>query len=299
MAAYDASHILLATLGGQPQVVTFTLDLLLRRGIPIGEVHVIHPAAYPNVKQAIARLNAEFVGDRYMFAGETRTIHFRQHVLRYYGNTIDDIVDEQTANGALDTIGELIQELKQRQYTVHFSVTGGRRLMTVLSFSAALLYFKPADQLLHLYTPQPVQERAKRERLMHVVPEDGVRLIEVPFARAAQPILSHLLTSSTSTVVPATTVIVEQNTLQESEEHVLCKQVVDAIKGRPLTVLKKLAKGKHPTIVARELGLGTSTISTYTNAIYRECRNVWNVPEQERVDYRFIHAKFAHYFSDD
>lgn len=41
----DHPHILVATLGGQPQIVTFTLDLLLQHGFPITDVFVIHPKA--------------------------------------------------------------------------------------------------------------------------------------------------------------------------------------------------------------------------------------------------------------
>ena len=36
----DHPHALVATLGGQPQVVTFTLDLLLKNGYPISDVFV-------------------------------------------------------------------------------------------------------------------------------------------------------------------------------------------------------------------------------------------------------------------
>src|SRR6478672_7294234 len=96
------THTLLATLGGQPQVVTFTLDLLLQRGIPISEVIVIHPASNENLQYSIERLNQEFLGDYYREGG--RTIHFRRHILNQYGQPIEDIVDERTAEGALDTI---------------------------------------------------------------------------------------------------------------------------------------------------------------------------------------------------
>ena len=62
----DHTHILLATLGGQPQVVTFTLDLLLNEGFPINEVMVIHPkASQPRLQRSLACLSAEFVGDYY------------------------------------------------------------------------------------------------------------------------------------------------------------------------------------------------------------------------------------------
>src|SRR5256885_2290031 len=106
---------LVATLGGPPPNVTFTLGLLLKRGISIYEVIVVHPAASPYIQQSLERLNAEFVGDRYIFEGRSLTIHLRQQVLTHYDSVIDDIVDETTASGALDTIGELIRSLKRQQ----------------------------------------------------------------------------------------------------------------------------------------------------------------------------------------
>jgi CRISPR-associated protein Csx14 len=64
------THTLLAPLGGQPQIITFTLDLLLRRDFPISEVIVIHPhAAQKRLQQSLELLNAEFAGDRYLFNG--------------------------------------------------------------------------------------------------------------------------------------------------------------------------------------------------------------------------------------
>src|SRR5690348_919548 len=138
----ERKHTLVATLGGQPQIVTFTLDLLLNRGTPIEEVIVVHPASSPDLQQSLQRLRAEFVGDRYLFEGRSLCMRFRQQVLSHHGLIIDDIDDETTASGALDTIGEMIRELKQQRHIIHFSITGGLRLMAFLSFSAALLYFE-------------------------------------------------------------------------------------------------------------------------------------------------------------
>lgn len=286
-------HTLVATLGGQPQIVTFTLDLLLKRGVPIYEVIVVHPVASPHIQQSLARLNAEFVGDRYTFEGCSRTIHFRQQILSHYDSIIDDIVDETTASGALDTIGELIRSLKRQQRIIHFSISGGRRLMTFLSFSAALLYFETPDELLHLYTPEDVKERVDKSGAMHVAPEDGRRLIEVPFARAAQPFLALMLNHTTSDTIQT------QREQQKAEEQKRCQQVVDALTAaRSREVLRAIAQGLHPRKVADALHLDPSTISYYAGKVYRECRNVWDVPEDMRLDYHFVQAKFANYFYD-
>ncbi len=59
----DDRHILLATLGGQPQVVTFTLDLLLEKGFPISDVMVIYPQpSQPRLQHSLTCLTREFVG---------------------------------------------------------------------------------------------------------------------------------------------------------------------------------------------------------------------------------------------
>jgi len=295
MSRPDSTHVLLATLGGQPQVVTFALDLLLQRNIPIHEVIVIHPASHPGLEQAIARLNAEFVGDCYKTDKQTITIHFRQQVLRHYGVPIDDITDEQTAEGTLNTIDELIRELKRRRSTIHFLIAGGRRLMSFLSFSAALLNFDLTDHLWHIHTPETVQERARGGAIMHVAPEDSVRLIEVPFTRAASSILKRILQDK---VPNAGTAIRLENEQSDAQERARCDQVVNAIKPAPLKVLRAFAKGLHPQKVAEELCISPKTVSSHTNILLRECRNVWPLSENERLDYRFLQWKFATYFND-
>lgn len=286
-------HSLVATLGGQPQVVTFTLDLLLRRGIPIYEVIVVHPASSPSIQQSLERLDNEFAGDRYTFEGQSLNICLRKQVLNRYKTIIDDIVDETTATGTLDTIGELIRSLKKECRIIHFSISGGRRLMTFLSFSAALLYFDSRDELLHLYTPEDIKERVDANREMHLSPGVGQRLIEVPFARAAQPVLAWMLNRSPSDTIQT------QREEQQAEERGRCQQVVDQLAKKQLQVLRLLAQGMHPSEVAEAMNIRSSTISSYTNPIYGICRNVWDVRDNEQVNYRYVQMKFASFFSDD
>lgn len=295
MSGPDSTHVLLATLGGQPQVVTFALDLLLQRNMPIREVIVLHPVSHPGLQQAIICLSAEFVGDRYKTDTQTITIHFRQQVLRHYGTPIDDITDEQTAEGALNTIDEIIRELKQRRATIHFLIAGGRRLMSFLSFSAALLNFDSADRLWHIYTPEAVQKRVRGGAIMHVAPEDGVHLIEVPFARATPAILRRILQNQ---VPNAGTAIRLENEQQDAQERAQCQQVVDQLTPRELEVLQAFARGLHPLKVASELHISLATVSSHTNVLLREYRNAWSLPESERLDYRSLQWKFATYFSD-
>src|SRR5579872_2657926 len=179
LVVLEHKHVLLATLGGQPQVVTFTLDLLLKN-FPISEVMVIHPEAVrPRLHHSLACLNAEFTGDFYTAA--QRTIHFRSHVLYLDNAPIDDITDDAHADGTLDTIHQLIGDLKRKGYYIHLSVTGGRRLMALLAISVASLNFDRYDHIWHIYTPDHVKEQAKDGKRMHVPDDSGVRLIKGQF----------------------------------------------------------------------------------------------------------------------
>ena len=175
-----STHTLLATLGGQPQVVTFTLDLLLQRGFPISEVIVIHPAASdPRLQHALRCLSAEFVGDRYGASGQT--IRLRSQVLHLDNEPLADIVDEVSAEGALNTIHQLISSLKCQQRCLHLSITGGRRFMSSIATEAALLNFTHSDHIWHIYTPEAIQRQANEGTLMHIPPQKGINLIERRF----------------------------------------------------------------------------------------------------------------------
>src|SRR6266516_7432883 len=295
MSGLDHTHVLLATLGGQPQVVTFTLDLLLQRNIPISEVNIVHPAAKADssIGRSVERLITEFPGDHYKRDG--RIIHLRRHVLRYYGQPLDDIIDENGADGALNTMYELIRSLKQRQCTVHFSITGGRRLVSFLSISAAILSFDHADRIWHIYTPEAVQQRVRGGEDMHVSPGDGIRLIEVPLARLSQTLLSQLLDTNTS----ARELIHSEKELVEAEERARCKQVEQALTKRALEILRTFAQGMSPQEVAEKLGITLSTVSTYTTKIFDECRAAWDMPNDHPLRYYFLREKFKKYFGFD
>ena len=281
MTGLEPTHTLLATLGGQPQVVTFTLDLLLQRGIPIREVIVVHPASYGNLQDTIVHLSAEFPGDRYRRTGEL--IRFRRHVLEQYNTPIDDIVDDRSADGVLNAMDEIIRELKDQGRIIHFSITGGRRLMGFLSFSAALLNFDHMDRLWHIHTPEDVKKRVRDGACMHVEPDDNVRLIEVPFARLAQPVLTRLLSTDN-----ARTIITMQEQQAKAEQQRRVHELFEKITPMQRKVLQLFIRGLTPQEVARELGISIKTVSSHTTVLLRESRNIWNIPDDKKVDYRFF-----------
>src|SRR5579859_3052985 len=276
-------------LGGQPQVVTFTLDLLLRHDFPIREVIVIHPhAAHPRLQHSLACLNAEFDGDCYRFDDQVITCHFRPKVLELDAMPLDDIADSTGAKGARETIYHFIQELKRQPRHIHLSVTGGRRLMSLLAISAAQLKFDPFDHIWHIYTPEAVKEQAREGKLMHVPPDADIKLIEVPFI----PLGAYF--AGIEQVAESTQAVQHHMDVQERRR---CERVEQALAHkRPLDILKAYACGMSPQEVASALNIAPSTVSTHTTRIFDECRIAWDLVEDHPLTYHFLREHFGMYF---
>ncbi len=282
----ERTHILLATLGGQPQVVTFTLDLLLKE-YPISEVIVLHPkASTDRLRRSVACLQAEFVGDYYRVA--ERVIHFRSQVLQVDGQPMDDIATNLHADGTLDTIHQLIGDLKHQGHHIHLSVSGGRRLMSLLAISVATLNFDRYDHIWHIYTPQEIRDRAYQGAIMHVPPDAGVRLIQGPFIALGNYTYSHAPSFRTAQQ--------EQLSQMEAQERTHCTQVVNEASPSQRRVLQAFGKGLRPQQVAIELGISLATVHSHKTVLLQLCRNTWNIQADEPLGYHFLQTKFAGYF---
>ncbi len=289
MPGTEYIHVLLATMGGQPQVVTFTLDLLLQRNIPISEVNIVHPST-PRINHAVELLNNEFRGERYR---NKHAIRLHSHVLLHEGWPLEDLNDETSADDVLNTMHDLIRNFKERHCIVHFSITGGRRLMSLLSMSAAILSLDLDDHMWHIYTPDTLRERAKSGTILHAEPEEGVRLIEVPLTRLSEDVRSKL-----SLDASAREIIRAQEAQAEAEERARCERIVTHLTPRRLEVLMAFAEGLHPAGVAEKLSISMPTVSTHTTVLLALCRDAWPMREKERLDYRFLQLKFARYFRE-
>src|SRR6266566_4368263 len=265
MLGSEYTHTMVATLGGQPQVVTFTLDLLLREGFPISEVFVIHPKPSDSrLRHSLACLKAQFIDNRYQIDGRTINCRFNSRILRLNNIPQEDILDETSANGAQDTVYHLIRELKQqRQCIIHLSVTGGRRIMSLLAMSAAQLNFQHMDHIWHIYTPEEFRQQANEGAIMHSSPEDGVHLIKVPFVPwgAYFPNLPQSPQVSAQAVLH--TQIAQMDAQLDTSEHKRCKYVINMLTKRQREVLRAFTKGLTRQEVADQLGISKKTVDTF------------------------------------
>lgn len=280
--------VLAATLGGQPQVVTFALDALLNQGHTIDEVVVVHLGGV-RYRQAFLRLAEAFPGDRY----QGQPCHFRGVAVRRQGRVLDDIHDTGDGDALWRTIHELVATLKAGEQRLHLLLTGGRRLMALMAVSAAMLHLEHGDKVWHLYTPDAVRERARDGALLHVAPADGVRLIEVPLAPlgAYFPGLRPLLNAAPAEV------IADRTRWLDRAEQERCQAVISRLTMRQIEVLQALAAGLSPQEVASRLSITIGTVDAHKTAILGECRNVWGLPPEQRLSYHFLRDKFGRYYA--
>jgi CRISPR-associated protein Csx14 len=290
MMMMQTESTLVTTMAGGPQIVTFALDDLLRRGEVIGEVIVVHlaPQADPLTAQALVKLAAEFLGDSY--AGRPCRLQF--FPLRHKGKKLDDIRDEAGANAAWNGIYELIAGLKAQKRHLHVCIAGGRRMLALLAMSAAMLHFDHNDCLWHMYTPADFIERSSDGAIMHARPQDGVRLIQVPLVPwgAYFPGLRSLTQASPMDVITA------QTQWLDTAGRARCQAVVEHLTSRQLEVLRAFAAGQNPQQVAETLCVTVKTVHAHKTVILSECRNAWELPDGTWLDYHFLREKFGRYF---
>jgi CRISPR-associated protein Csx14 len=281
-----ADSVMIATIGGQPQVVTFALDDLVQKGEAICRVIVVHLAPEAGSRRtstALARLTDEF-------AGNPCRLEF--FPIRHGRDRLDDIRDEIAANVAWSAIYKLIADLKAQGHHLHVCISGGRRMLALLAMSAAMLHFDHNDRLWHLYTPPDFLERARDGAIMHPRPEDGVRLVQVPLMPwgAYFPALRTLADASPLDAVAA------QVQWMDTAERARCRRVAEQLTSRQLDVLRAFAAGQNPQEAAETLCVTVKTVHAHKTVILGECRNAWELADHAPLSYHFLRDKFGRYF---
>lgn len=296
----DDAKTLVTTMGGQAQVVTFALDWFLAQGEAIGEVVVLHLSPDdPRVGKALAQLAAEFAGDRYAHAGQP--LRFR-HVSVIDGRgPLLDIRDEAAAEATWQAVYGTIADLKRGGRVLHLCVAGGRRIMGLMAASAAMMHFGHRDRLWHLYTPDELRKRAFEGAVMHAGPAGGVRLIQVPVVPLGiyLPGLPALARQGEAGPPASEREVGRRVQVMDEAEQQCCMAVCERLTGRQRQVLELFAQGLSPQEAGERLCISLNTLNTHKTAILAECRNVWALDSERKLDYHFLHVKFGLYFGCD
>jgi len=285
------THICVATLGGQPQVVTLALDALLAHGYTINEVFVIHLSPRnPRYRAALERLASEFAGGCY--AG--RPCRYQPRPIRLGAQLIDDLHGDEETDAAIAMFNRLIQELKREDATIHLCLSGGRRLLGMLALSAALLYFEQSDRIWHLYASDTVRRQTDGGAVMHLPPQAEVRLVRVQLPPWGQyfPALRSAPDASADAVRAA------QVRAAEDTERTHCRAVYERLTARQREVLRLLAGDLTPQQVTEQLGITLATIHTHKTTIFQECINAWALTPSTRLRAEWLRRTFAPFLDE-
>ncbi len=281
----QAEVVLVATLGGQPQVVTFTLDLLLARGEAVNQVVVISLGGDPRYQQSYQRLAQEFHGDTY----RGKACRLRLVDVSRDGHSLKRLQAPEEVEAARSTVFALFATLKAQGSRVHLSLSGGRRILALVALAAAMQYLTPEDRIWHIYTPAEIAERARGGRLMHASPEAGITLLQVPFVPWAAyfPGLRGVLgLSAEEAANPRLTWLSE-------EERAACRDLWESLTPREREVLRALTLGGSRKEMAEGLGIATTTLDTHLRNIHRKAKALWG----EDISREKLRDRFALYLA--
>jgi CRISPR-associated protein Csx14 len=273
------------TMGGQAQVVTFALDLLLAAGEIISSVLVLHFSPdNPRVKLALRQLSAEFSGNHY----NGHPLLYRHLPVALNGVPLAYVCSEYDAEAVWQVARDLLGDLKQQGLRLHICIAGGPRMLALTLTSAALLQCDHLDRLWHLYTPTDFIEQARDGTILHAPPEAGIRLLPVPIAPLGSyfPALRQLVRPGQAA-----------SALLAPEDAARCHQVWSRLTIRQKDVLEALASGQLPQEAADALHITLKTLDAHKTQILAECRVAWALPEDEHLTYHFLHTTFGPWIS--
>ncbi|GJM40641.1 MAG: histidine kinase [Ardenticatenaceae bacterium] len=275
-----------ATLGGQPQVVSLAIDALLDRGVRLETVLLIHlDMTAPRMETAVQKIITSLAAPRY------KDISLKFQPIKTSAGPLADIRDEADAHAAWEAISQLLIQLKNKQHILHVCISGGRQMLGFMTMSAAMLHFGHEDTLWHSYTPDAWLPSTRDGGLMHLPPDAGFQLIEVPMMPWGSyfPALRQL----TRPVTNGSDVLAAPRQVLDELEYSRRTAVFQRLTPRQKDVLNALASGLSPREVADELVISLKTVNSHKTIILAECRNAWGMQESAWLDYRFIAEKFA------
>ncbi|HPH98132.1 MAG TPA: CRISPR-associated ring nuclease [Anaerolineaceae bacterium] len=265
MSEIKTSYV--ATLGGQPQIITFTLDLLLARNESIDQVVVIYLAGNPRYQDSFKRLQAEFPQGQY----HGRPCRLHAVPVLAGKEPIADAYEPTQIEAVRAAFHRLLHDLKQMPQAVHLGLSSGRRIMSLVGLAAAMQFLSPTDHIWHIYTPDSVAKKVKEEQLMHVPADSGVRLIEVPFVAwpAYFPGLAPLFQQSTAQMIRS-----RLHWLSD-EDRSRCRRVWEKLTPRQRETLTLMAKGADRNEMAQHMNISLATVDSHREAALKCAEEIW------------------------
>jgi len=276
--------VLVATLGTEPQVITIALDKLLEDKHSIKKVVVVYTGSL-KVLEALEILEEEF--SRGVYA------HIAFHkvpVTSLEGRVVEEFISEEDIKALLRTLYTEIRNNRQNDMIVHFLISGGRKVMSVMGMLVAQLLFGTEDCLWYLITKDWLPGS---ERRLHLSPDEKAWLVQIPILRW----------SETKTFMR---MVAELHDPQEVEiwYERLSRRSEMKRKGEFLKywltpaerkVVELVCRGFDNVSIARTLYKSEQTVANQLQNIYEKLKEWMDYPDI-KIDRNVLIAQFAPYF---
>lgn len=278
-------RVFISTLGSEPQVVTLALYLLRLQGIECSRAVVIHTDdSVPAIGQALRDLQAEFQGRLW------QGIALLLRPILAEGRPVRDISTEADAHAAFRTIFQVVQEEKRAGREVHFSIAGGRKVMSIYGMVVAQLLFDSADRLYHLLSEGPLL----KERRMVPRPEDAVRLVPIPVLRWQEGayILGEIMRYEDPLEAVRSRALARQTEYERLDRFV--REVLSPAERQVCELVVR--KGLSNAEIAGRLGISPKTVANHLSSIYNKLAEYLQLPsERPPGRYALIQTLSAYY----
>jgi CRISPR-associated protein Csx14 len=206
------------------------------------------------------------------------------------GQALQDVDDPAAPDAIWLTTHHLIRAVQASGYSVALCVTGGPRLISLQAVAVASLLFRRRDHCWHLYTPRPLREQAGEGDLLHVTPQAGVRLIEVPLLQIGMvsPGLQRAANASPHDILQKQRDVIDEQELRH------CRDALRQLSPRERDTVRAFAQGGRTVhAIAKELGITVTTVNQYKTKIFGVCREIWALPQRYTLTHHFLREKFG------
>lgn len=265
----SSRRVFIATLGSEPQVVSVGACLLQQAGMPHARVVVIHTSPRLRmIADALRRLQEAFA-EPPLDGLKLELVEIQRD-----GRPMTDILEEEEARATFQTIYGVLKAEKAAGREVHFSIAGGRKVMSTYGMAAAQLLFDAGDALYHLFS----DDAFLKERRMLPQAGDRVRLVPVPVLRlgADAMMFQEILTyDNPLDAMRRGHELTRQREYQRAETF--ARYVLTEAEERVAQI--SVTQGLQNAEIAQALNLSRKTVANHLSSIYAKLEEYLGYPD--------------------